>query len=346
MEIKISDLLPASGIEPLPNPCESDAERVRASVMRKLREDNMNNTKRRPRRLARTLLIAAAVAATLTVAGLAAAHGFGELSHGKEAQSPYRSEPRDIIEVLPADSPAYKAGQELEQFRREVQAGQPRGGITQEEYEQVMADNERIAEKYLELAEKYGLKPARVVESADSLEELLNGLYEYTGVRAFSLLPREDPRSIIPRGSYTDCGSVSYGGAFTLPKPISEDNPMHGAVEYSIVTTVEGTFTTGSTAVYLDEFDEWEYETAGGVRVLLGMGERKSLLYAELEHCRVLASVRAGSVGADAEVVTSELDWNRGCHTAITREDLEYFADSIDFAALDDIAAFGQQSGE
>ena len=50
-----------------------------------------------------------------------------------------------------------------------------------------------------------------------------------------------------------------------------------------------------------------------------------------------------GYEGADSESVISEFDWNRGAHTAVTRDDIEYFADNIDLAAIDAIAEAGQK---
>lgn len=113
--------------------------------------------------------------------------------------------------------------------------------------------------------------------------------------------------------------------------------------DYGIGTATKGTMSRLGTAIYLDELEEWDYTTADGTNVLLGIAERKSLLYVELEHCYVLAVIRAGYEGEDRESVISEFDWNRGAHTAVTRDDIEYFADNIDFAAIDAIAEAGQK---
>ena len=76
MDVKISDLLPAAGIDGLPNRVEGDGVRVRAAVMRKLAaEAAPPGTGRRPRRLGRTLLAAAITAALLGVTACAAALG-------------------------------------------------------------------------------------------------------------------------------------------------------------------------------------------------------------------------------------------------------------------------------
>ena len=328
MDIKISDLLPDSGVTGLPGAADGDPKRVREAVMRKIKEENMN-TKRRIRKPSRILLIVAAVAAVLSIAAIAYNSTLRDMTSGKEADSPYRAEPRDIITVLPQDSPTYKAFEEVNEFRREVQSQQPTGGVTQEEFEQIMADNERINQKSLEVAEKYGLKPQTESTEVRSVAEL--GATIHNG----SLLPRDDPRAIVTFGNYTDIGTISYTGGFTLPGG--------GVADYGIQTATKGTMSTVGAAVYLDELEEWNHTTDDGTSVLLAIGERKSLLYVELEHCYVLAVLRTGSEGADVEIVTSEFDWNRGTHTAVTREDLEYFADNIGFAGIDAIAEAGQK---
>ena len=74
MEIKISDLLPDADISGLPAPVQADPDRVREAVMGKLKEEHMQTTKR-PRKIRRTLVLAAAAAALLGVTALAAAMG-------------------------------------------------------------------------------------------------------------------------------------------------------------------------------------------------------------------------------------------------------------------------------
>lgn len=328
MDIKISDLLTAAGVTGLPGRTEGSPERVREAVTARLKEEKMN-TKKRPSRLLRTVLIAAAVAAALAVAGIAYNMNFGEMSVGKEQESVYRAEPRDVIEIPPADSPVSRAFEELDDFRREVQSKQPVGSITQEELEQIMADNERIRQKYFELAGEYGLKPGREATSVDSVQELGRSIHNS------HILPPDDPRATIAYGAYTDIGTIEYIGGFTLPGG--------GLADYGIGTATKGTMSRLGTAIYLDELEEWDYTTADGTNVLLGIAERKSLLYVELEHCYVLAVIRAGYEGADSESVISEFDWNRGAHTAVTRDDIEYFADNIDLAAIDAIAEAGQK---
>lgn len=66
MEVKISDLLPDADISGLPAPVQADPDRVREAVMGKLKEEHMQTTKR-PRKIRRTLVIAAAAAALLYV---------------------------------------------------------------------------------------------------------------------------------------------------------------------------------------------------------------------------------------------------------------------------------------
>ena len=321
MELKISDLLPAAGIEPLPNPMGTDERRVREAVMRKLKEESMKNTAKRPRRAGRVLLIAAAVAAALTVASLAAAHGFGELSHEKETAAPFAG--RDVVSVLPADSAQYEAYQELKDFAAGVRAGLPTGGLTPEEFDEVRAGEARIDAKYLELAHEYGLKPATEVHELRSLAELHAAL-------GAEILPADDGRAAVHRGRYDNAGTLEYSGGFTLAGG--------GVADYIFTYAARGAMSTAEAYVYLDEVDEWEYVTADGRELLLGLGPDKGLIYAGLESGWVLITVRAGTDGADSEAVLSESGENRGAHTAVTRADLESFAESVNFAAIDGIA--------
>ena len=312
MELKISDLLPGAGIEALPNPMGTDERRVREAVMAKLKEEKMRDTKRSPRRIGRTLLIAAAVASALTVAGFAAAHGFRELSHEKEDAAPFAG--RDVVSVLPADSAQYKAYRELNDFAEEVRAGLPTGGLTPEEFAEVRAGEARIDAKYLELAHEYGLEPAREIYETRSLAELRSAL-------GYELLPDDDGRAAVHYGRCDDAGNIEYRGGFTLAGG--------GVADYVFNYAAKGAMSTAEAYVYLDEVDEWEYSAANGREMLLGIGPDKSLVYMETEGGWALVTIRAGAEGADGEAVLSESGENRGSHTALTRGDIEVFAEAL-----------------
>lgn len=321
MEVKISELLASAGIEELPNPLEADADAVRARVLARLKEDKMQNTNRRAGRLCRVLLIAAAAAALLTVAGLAAARGFGELSHEKE-EGAFAG--RAVVSVLPADSAQYKAYQEYKDFAAEVRSGLPTGALTQEEFEELRSAEARIDAKYIELAREYGLKPAREAREARSLAELRAAL-------GADILPEDDPRATVHYGRCDDAGTIEYRGGFTLAGG--------GVADYIFTYAAKGAMSTAEAYIYLDEVEEWEYTDGDGRKLLLGIGPGKSLAYAELEGGWALAVIRAGSEGADSEAVLSESEENRGSHTALTREDLERFAGGMGLGALDAVYA-------
>ena len=314
MELKISDLLPAAGIESLPNPMGTDARLVREAVMRKLKEENMTNTAKRHRRIVRVLLIAAALAAMLTVAGLAAAQGFGELSREKETAAPFAG--RDVVSVLPVDSAQYKAYQEFKDFAEEVRSGQPTGALTPEEFAEVMAAEARIGAKYLELAGEYGLTPATETYEFRSLAQLHAAL-------GAEILPADDERATVRYGRLDNAGAIEYRGGFTL---------SDGSVaDYVFNYVPSGAMSTAEACVYLDEVEEWEYAGTGGLELLLGIGPERSLVYAELEDGWALAAIRAGAAGADGEASLSEAGGSRDArHCA----ELERSAGSLNLAAL------------
>lgn len=329
MDVKISELLTAAAPEKLPCPAECDSAALREAVMGKIKEEGMTPKKTGRRlRLRRTLIIAAVIAAALALGALAYGSTFRDLYYRTEDKSPYRAVPRDVITVLPEDSPEYMAYRELDEYRREVQSGLPTGGLTEEEFAVVIEANEKIEQKYLELAEEYGLTPVKS-ERVDSAAELGASIHDSY------LLPQDDPRAVMIYSTLSNVGSISHNGGFTLPGG--------GVADYGLSTATKGAFESIGAAVYLDELDEWTYTTGEGYDLLLAIGERKSLLYAELEHCYVLAVIRAGSAGPDSEIITSEFDWNKGTHTAVTRSDIEYLAEQIHFSGIDMLAAGGQE---
>ena len=245
------------------------------------------------------------------MAGFAAARGFGELSHEKE-DAPFAG--RDVVSVLPADSAQYKAYRELKDFAEGVRAGLPTGGLTPEEYAEVRAGEARIDAKYLELAHEYGLEPAREICETRSLAELRSAL-------GSELLPDDDGRATVHYGRCDDAGNIEYRGGFTLAGG--------GVADYVFNYAAKGAMSTAEAYVYLDEVDEWEYSAANGREMLLGIGPDKSLVYMETEGGWALVTIRAGAEGADGEAVLSESGENRGSHTALTRGDIEAFAEAL-----------------
>ena len=93
-----------------------------------------------------------------------------------------------------------------------------------------------------------------------------------------------------------------------------------GTTGFQLSRSVKGTFN----AVYLnigqpEEYTEWQYITVCGEQVLLAMGSYKGLIFGDFEKCFVAVNVLLGS------------------EEGMTKEDLQEFADKIDFTILKDV---------
>jgi hypothetical protein len=155
--------------------------------------------------------------------------------------------------------------------------------------------SQEMADKMDEIAERYGL-----------------GLH-YGGVAV-----ADDLRVLF--GDFSrDGNAVGYyygDGTFQY------DGDANGMM-YQFRRTMKGVLDT----VYLNvtdwtEYNQWEYETDCGVTVLLALGPQKALILAELDDCFVSVNVLAGTEGS---MFGGE---------AITREELEAFADTFDLSVL------------
>ncbi len=323
MEIKISDLLAKSGVTGLPGGVKGDPERVREAVMRKIKEENvnnanMNNAKKRARKPGRILLIAAVVAALLSVAGLAYGLGLNRTVDRREVK-PGTGELLDVAGICTAASAEGKASSEWDEYRRSLPDSdmQLDGSVSNALY-YMGAYNSKMAQKLEEIAEKYSLALPGEVSEVRSQTEL------YGQLGSGTLLPGS-AGAINGFGRVFDTGSFDYSDSFS-----SADGP----VEYNMFVTAKGTMPS---PVYffadMDSLEQSDYTASDGSTAMLGLGDDSSVIFAEMEHSFVMINVRSGIKGADSE----------GIGSAITREDLEYFADSIDFAAIDAIAGAGQK---
>lgn len=145
-------------------------------------------------------------------------------------------------------------------------------------------------------------------------------LYETVG--AFNFLPESAGLTeITPSGHVIDKTSIySYVDSADLPNGKN--------IPYDIFRLKKGTFIyTGFLVGDVSKFEEWTYTTKDGVSVVLCLNETKSLMMADLGNSFVLLNIRCGS---------SNDDPNRSSYgrDALTKADLETFADMFDFAKL------------
>lgn len=93
-----------------------------------------------------------------------------------------------------------------------------------------------------------------------------------------------------------------------------------GTTGFQLIRSVKGTFN----ALYLnigqaEKYTEWQYITVCGEPVLLALGSYKALIFADFEKCFVTVNVLLGS------------------EEGMTKEDLQEFADKIDFKILKEV---------
>ena len=93
-----------------------------------------------------------------------------------------------------------------------------------------------------------------------------------------------------------------------------------GTTGFQFVRSVKGTFNEISLKIgQAEEYTEWQYITACGEPVLLALGPYKALIFADFEKCFISVNVLLGS------------------EDGMTKEDLQEFADKIDFRILKDV---------
>jgi len=94
----------------------------------------------------------------------------------------------------------------------------------------------------------------------------------------------------------------------------------YGTIGYQFGRRVKGTF--DETILTIDDvadYQELEYVTSGGERVMLALGSDHALIFMDSESCFIHMNVMGGS------------------NCGVTEDVLEEIADSIDFAVLKDV---------
>lgn len=93
-----------------------------------------------------------------------------------------------------------------------------------------------------------------------------------------------------------------------------------GTVSFQFIRNVKGTFEEASLSIGLaEDYEEWQYTTACGEKVLLSMGPQKALIFADFADCMVTVNLLCGSSGG------------------MTKEGLEELADKIGFKVLKEV---------
>ncbi len=286
--------------------------------------------KRRKRRGWKTsLLLAAAIAAGLSVA--AAAYGtdfFGLWSVGmrdREIFSPVEVEEGIFVPGTAVvdevsmqgltDSPEYQAAMEWEDF---CSAYDPDGAILADaegyvpppDYEAYLCYSQEMMDQLDRLCEKYHLELLGPSTGAFEEWELFNGAGS-GNVCSGSL---ETGRNYMSWGYYYAGGSYFFEGRF-----VWTDTDGRSA-DYQFNCAAKGYLSTVSLNVgSLDDYEQWEYTTADGVPLLLALGPSKALILADTEESFVTVNVLG--------------DWAMGTFD-ISREDLEEIAEGFHFSVV------------
>lgn len=273
----------------------------------------------------KSVLLALIAAAVLCLAGFAyAIMKLQELSLGEYTyRQPDSENPSEMVTVTDEfisvqglqASPEYQATKEWQDFLQNydkdgtilAQIGNHPTGLD-EKYSQYGVYTQEMCDRLEQIAEKYDLKLHSEVALVDG-EELNNhvgGSFLRGGMSGGSAYIYEN-------------GTFQFDGEAVL-----DGHTVHLQFRRSMKGTMDETvLNIGST----DEYQEAEYETACGEKVILELGKEHSFLYADFEECFLLLNVLAGT----------EADFLGETEGAITMDELKQMADWIDFTILKNV---------
>ena len=165
--------------------------------------------------------------------------------------------------------------------------------------------SQEMADKVDEIVRKYGL----VLHTGSSVSADMTELRNVFG--AFTSTDRWG-------GYYYEDGTFQFDGAADLGD--------YGPVDYQFRRTMKGVFdTVGLNVADAEQYEQWEYDTACGERVLLALGPNKALILADLENCFVAVNVLSG---------TDTVSFDPAAPGPMSREALEMLADTFDYSIL------------
>lgn len=274
-------------------------------------------------RAGRILLIAAAVAAVLSVSAVAS-RGFGL----KEMQGTIPDSGATVTVPGLSGTPEYQAALEWMEYRDEWQkTGENENdpyNTHWDVYDYEGAHSQLARDTLDSIVEKYGLRMKTKVHTwVESLEEL------YSELGADGFLPEASSREYDANGREFDIeGTVFDGGGFAF---FSATDLPGGSVKYSIYCYAKGIFDLGWHE-YDYGYEDWNYTTDEGVEVMVALGSAQSIIAADLENCFVLVDILSGT----HNIMQAHASYGE---YKVTQEDLEAIADSFDLAAIDALVA-------
>ena len=201
-----------------------------------------------------------------------------------------------------AGSPEYQAALEWAEFLHS--------------YDRDGAELRAVGNRPTGFEEKYSFNGYHVYTQAmaDRLEEIAaaHGLALHTGGMQGADIPELEAR-------FGDFLSVSSWGGYFYEDGTFQCDCASGGVDFQLRRCVKGTLDTVLLNVTdAEQYEQWEYETACGVPVLLALGPDKALILADLERSFVVVNVLGGTQSP----------------APVTAEWLQSLADGIDFSLL------------
>ncbi len=169
---------------------------------------------------------------------------------------------------------------------------------------------------------RYGLYDVYTQDMADKLEEIIQkyGLKLHTDVNVVS----QEELVFRVGGDFMQDELIRYwayiyeDGSFQFDGDIELQD--HGTVGYQFLRNVKGTLSETTLNIGdVSDYQEFEYVTCGGERVMLALGSDKALIYMDSESCFIALNILGGG------------------NCGVTEDVLEEIADSIDFAVLKNV---------
>jgi hypothetical protein len=220
------------------------------------------------------------------------------------------------------NSPEYEAAREWETYVSacyEKGENMPAPDLVPDEYFQYNAFSREAKDTLDAILNKYNLKMHNMPGFAKTFDELYSAL----GISGF--MPASGGSGEFPvGGSYYDDGTFNFNCTAVLSKNIE--------LTYQFYHFVKGSFTRvgyifGDTA----DFEEWTYTTPDGTEVLLAISANKSIMAVNFDKSFVFINILSGTENSDENRTSYGL-------RPLEKSDLEAFANSFDFAALNAVA--------
>ncbi len=218
-------------------------------------------------------------------------------------------------------SPLYMANEEWDRYLEFCPWGEndPQPGAENDMYTGNGAYSEKARTRLDEILLKYGLKMPEYYEFYDGHKELCSQL----GIG--EIFPECPEKGINPvYAQYYQGGSLQLFDVAQMPNGESFGCQIFRYDREYFVRRI-------SIVIQWDSMEQWSYVCADGTELLVGLGDNKSILAADLENSFVFVCLQTGRVNFDPE------KGKDGTQT-FDKAELEEFAELVDFALIDSIS--------